>query len=304
MKFSPTDLRLTKMHGLGNDFVMLDCIDQPAPAQELLSGLATRVCDRHFGVGGDGLILILGDDDYDYRMRMFNPDGSESEMCGNGIRCFGKYLFDAGLIEAKAISVATAQGLQHIEIVPGQVRGANPLQVRVDMGAPRLLRSQVPMIPHEGNGGDGRVVDVPLDVDGTQYRITAVSMGNPHVVIFVDDVESVPLKEIGLEIEHHEEFPHRTNVHFVQLLGPNKLWVRHWERGAGDTLACGTGACASVVAAALNGHLPPDNRKALVHLPGGDLTVEWASNDKVYMTGPATTVFEGTFEKEWLQSQD
>lgn len=291
----------TKMHGLGNDFVMLDCISNPAPPEEVLSDLSEKVCDRHFGIGGDGLILILEDDEADYRMRMFNPDGSESEMCGNGIRCFGKYLFDAGMIEAKAISVATMQGLQHIEIVPGQQRGANPLQVRVDMGAPRLLRSQIPMAPHEGNGGDSRVINEGLEVNGETYYITAVSMGNPHVVIFVDDVESVPLKEIGLEIEHHEAFPQRTNVHFVQEMGRGKFWVRHWERGAGDTLACGTGACASIVAAALNGKLPSDNRKGLAHLPGGDLSIEWAGNDKVFMTGPAMTVFTGTLDREFIR---
>ncbi len=305
MKNPSDSLAFTKMHGLGNDFIMLDCIDNPAPSDLILGDLAQRVCDRHFGIGGDGLILILHDDEADYRMRMFNPDGSESEMCGNGIRCFGKYLFDAAMIEAKAISVATMQGLQHIEIVPGQARGVNPLQVRVDMGAPRLLRSQIPMLIHNGDGngygGDGPVINHPLDVNGQIFHITAVSMGNPHVVIFVDDVESVPLKEIGLEIEHHESFPQRTNVHFVQEMGRAKFWVRHWERGAGDTLACGTGACASVVAAAMNGKLPEGDRKALAHLPGGDLIIEWAQNDRVLMTGPATTVFTGTLDRDFTK---
>ncbi|PQV64192.1 diaminopimelate epimerase [Abditibacterium utsteinense] len=295
-----TKITFTKMHGLGNDFVMLDCIKFPAPPDHILAQLSEKVCDRHFGVGADGLILILEDDEADYRMRMFNPDGSEG-VCGNGIRCFGKYLFDAGLIEAKAISVAVEEGVQLIEILPGQNRGANPLQVRVDMGAPRLLRSQIPMTIHEGNGGDGRVINEPLNVNGEIFRITAVSMGNPHVVIFVDDVESVPLKEIGLEIEHHEAFPARTNVHFVQEMGRAKFWVRHWERGAGDTLACGTGACASIVAAALNRKLPEDNRRALAHLPGGDLIIEWAQNDKVFMTGPAMTVLTGTLDSDFLK---
>lgn len=296
-----TDLKFTKMHGTGNDFVMLDCIRNETPADETLSGLAERVCDRHFGVGADGLILILEDEEADYRMRMFNPDGSEAEMCGNGIRCFGKFLFDAGLVEAKSISVATMQGTQHIEVLPGQTRGQNPLQVRVDMGVPGLLRSQIPMTIVEGNGGDSRVVNYPLDVNGQTFQITAVSTGNPHVVIFVDDVENVPLKEIGLQIEHHELFPTRTNVHFVQEMGRGKFWVRHWERGAGDTLACGTGACASIVAAALNGKLPSDDRRALAHLPGGDLQIEWAQSDKVWMTGPAMTVFEGALGRELLK---
>ena len=293
-----------KMHGLGNDFLMVDCLDGSMPPEEMMPALTKRACARHFGVGGDGIILIMEDDegDADYRMRMWNPDGSESEMCGNGIRCFAKYLYDKGLIEARPISVATAVGLQHIEVVGGQSRNASSLQVRVDMGVPRLLRSQIPMALHEGNGGDGRVVDYPLDVAGETFNITAVSMGNPHVVIFVDDVESVALKEIGLEIEHHHDFPQRTNVHFVQMMGPRKLWVRHWERGAGDTLACGTGACASVVAAVLNGLLPNDDRHAMTHLPGGDLNIEWAGNDHVYMTGPAKTVFQGTLAKEFLKN--
>ena len=289
------EISFVKMHGLGNDFVMLDCIKNPAPEEALLPELAEKMCDRHFGIGGDGLILILEDDEADYRMRMFNPDGSESEMCGNGIRCFGKYLFDEGFVEAKAISVATMQGLQHIEIPAGQKRGASELQVRVDMGAPRLLRSQIPMAMTDDNGGDGRVINYPIDVEGQTFHITAVSMGNPHVVIFVDDVESVELKELGLPIEHHDLFPARTNVHFVQDMGRGKFWVHHWERGAGDTLACGTGACASIVAAALNGKLPEDNRKALAHLPGGDLQIEWAQSDKVFMTGPATTVYSGVY---------
>jgi len=292
--------QFTKMHGTGNDMVMLDCIRGEAPDTDM-SELSVRVCDRHFGVGGDGLILLLEDDEADYRMRMWNPDGSEAEMCGNGIRCFGKYLFDAGFIEARAISVATMQGVQHIEILPGQARGQDTLQVRVDMGAPRLLRSQILMTIVEGNGGDSRVINYPLDVNGQTYRITAVSMGNPHVVIFVDDVETVPLKELGLQIEHHELFPARTNVHFVQEMGRGKFWVRHWERGAGDTLACGTGACAAVVAASLNGKLPSDDRRALAQLPGGDLHIEWAQSDKVWMTGPAVTVFEGALGREFFK---
>jgi len=292
-------LSFLKMHGLGNDFVLLDCLQTPPPPDDQLGPLSESVCDRHFGVGADGLILILPDDQADYRMRMFNPDGSESEMCGNGIRCFGKYLFDAGLVDANAISVATMQGLQHIEIQDTE-RGANPIMVRVDMGVPRLLRSQIPMAPVEGNGGDSQVINESLRVGDTSHRITAVSMGNPHCVIFVDDVESVALKEIGFAIEHHEAFPQRTNVHFVQVIGPQKLWMRSWERGAGDTLACGTGACAVTVAASLNGLLSGQDRHALVHLPGGDLDIEWASNNHVYMTGPATTVFEGELDEQLL----
>ncbi len=295
-------MNFVKMHGLGNDFVMVDCLETPLPAEETLSGLSEAVCDRHFGIGGDGLIFILPDDSADFRMRMFNPDGSESEMCGNGIRCFAKYLFDKGLVDAKAVSVATSKGLQQIEIQEGGVRGDATIQVRVDMGTPHLLRSQIPMLPGESAPGDQQVVNQPLLVGDATYSITSVSMGNPHCVIFVDDVESVPLKEIGLQIEHHEAFPERTNVHFVQVLGPHKLWMRTWERGAGDTLACGTGACAVTVATALNGLLPSNDRHALVHLPGGDLEIEWAYNNHVYMTGPATTVFEGELHPEFIEA--
>lgn len=291
------------MHGLGNDFVMIDCIESGLPSYDL-PVLAEALCDRHFGIGGDGLILILPDDEADYRMRMWNPDGSESEMCGNGIRCFGKYLFDLGKASGE-VSVATAKGLQRIEI---QAEGARPgdatVSVRVDMDVPRLQRAEIPMHSVEGQfGGDHQqVVDQPLDVDGKPYRITAVSMGNPHVVIFVDDVESVSLKELGLKIEHHEAFPERTNVHFVQVLGPHKLWMRTWERGAGDTLACGTGACSVLVAAALNNKLGGAERHALIHLPGGDLNIEWAANNHVFMTGPATTIFSGQLDKGWLDA--
>jgi diaminopimelate epimerase len=299
------NIRFVKMQGLGNDFVMVDCLETSLPPEEKLPALSEAVCDRHFGVGGDGLIFILPDEAADYRMRMFNPDGSESEMCGNGIRCFGKYLFDIGAAKGE-ISVATAKGLQLIELQEAQM-GATTIKVRVDMGMPRLQRSQIPMTPapNTTNGNaDGHVVNEPLEVDGATYRITAVSMGNPHVVIFVDDVESVPLKELGLQIEHHEAFPERTNVHFVQVLGPQKLWVRHWERGAGDTLACGTGACASVVAAALNNKISGASRRAIAHLPGGDLDIEWAANNHVYMTGPATTVFEGVLARGVMKSLD
>jgi diaminopimelate epimerase len=223
-------------------------------------------------------------------------------MCGNGIRCFGKYLFDAGKVSGE-VSVATAKGLQRIEILAEGARpGDTTVQVRVDMDVPRLQRGAIPMTSVEGQfGGEHQqVVNKPLDVEGKPHNITAVSMGNPHVVIFVDDVESVSLKELGLQIEHHQAFPERTNVHFVQVLGPQKLWMRTWERGAGDTLACGTGACSVLVAAALNNKLGTGERRALVQLPGGDLDIEWAANNHVFMTGPATTVFSGELDKGWL----
>ncbi len=299
---SDTPLRFIKMHGLGNDFVMIDCLDGlPLPIEQM-PALSEALCDRHFGVGGDGLILVLPDENAQFRMRMWNPDGSESEMCGNGIRCFGKLLFDKGLVGESSVSVATVKGLQHIEILAdGTQPGAREIMVRVDMDIPHLKRSEIPMTSLPG-GNDPQVINQPLQVGANEYSITGVSMGNPHVVIFVDDVENVALKEIGLEIEHHEAFPERTNVHFVQVLGPQKLWMRTWERGAGDTLACGTGACSVVVASALTNQLKNTERRALVHLPGGDLDVEWAQNNHVYMTGPAATVFEATLDPEFLKS--
>jgi diaminopimelate epimerase len=305
MKNAPKTLQFVKMHGLGNDFVMIDCLATPMPPEEWMAALSEAVCDRHFGIGSDGLILILPDDEADYRMRMWNPDGSESEMCGNGIRCFAKYLFDAALVGSEKVSVATAKGLQHIEILAGEAGpGARELTVRVDMGCPRLQRADIPMTNAVGQfgGANAQVVNQPLQVGNVTYNVTAVSMGNPHCVIFVDDVESVSLQEIGLKIEHHEAFPERTNVHFVQVLGPQKLWMRTWERGAGDTLACGTGACAVAVAAALNSKLQGTARRALVQLPGGDLDIEWAQNNHVYMTGPATTVFSGELGSVFLNS--
>jgi diaminopimelate epimerase len=309
---SSPNLSFIKMHGLGNDFVMVDCLDGVPLPIEQMPALSTAVCDRNFGVGADGLILVLPDGNADFRMRMWNPDGSESEMCGNGIRCFGKLLFDKGLVGAGAsgasvtgentISVATTKGLQRIEILAeGAQPGASEIMVRVDMDIPHLKRSEIPMTPIAG-GNDAQVINQPLQVGANEYSITGVSMGNPHIVIFVDDVESVALKEIGLEIEHHQTFPERTNVHFVQVLGPQKLWMRTWERGAGDTLACGTGACAVVVASALTDQLKNTERRALVHLPGGDLDVEWAQNNHVYMTGPATTVFEATLHTNFLKN--
>lgn len=287
-------LEFVKMHGIGNDFVLIDCLKEVPVAEEKLGELSEAICMQHFGVGSDGLILVLPDDEADYRMRMWNPDGSESEMCGNGIRCFAKYLFDAGHIDTGTVSIATARGLQQVEILEDAVRGAATLSVRVDMDMPRLRRNEIPMTTVAGQFGSGtqQVVNQPLEIAGTEYFVTAVSMGNPHVIIFVNDVENVPLKEAGFKIEHHEAFPERTNVHFVQILGPQKLWMRSWERGAGDTLACGTGACAAVVASALNNKLG-EGRKATVCLPGGDLEVEWAANNRVYMTGDATTVFTG-----------
>lgn len=273
------------MHGIGNDFVVVNSVDAP-PDESVLADISRRVNDRKFGVGGDGLILILPSKVAEYKMRMFNPDGSEAEMCGNGIRCFAKYLFDRKMVSQPQVKVETLAGVKVLKLL---TRSGKVEQVRVDMGTPRLLRSEIPM-----RGEDNcRVIAEPLKCEGRKFDITAVNMGNPHVVIFEDNVDTIPLARYGPAIENHRSFPQRTNVHFVQVCGTGEIIVRTWERGAGETLACGTGACACVVAAVLNNHT---NRSVDVHLPGGDLRIEWTGDNRVLMTGPAEEVFEGAIE--------
>lgn len=283
-------VRFTKMEGLGNDYVYLNNIVEQIPETKF-PALSIAVSERHFGVGSDGLIVILPPTsaEHDFRFRMFNADGSEGEMCGNGIRCFARYCYDRGLTTKTTFKVETLAGTIIPEIIKneqGQVAG-----VRVDMGKPRLQRSLIPM-----TGADTeRVVDEPFEVDGRTYRITTVSMGNPHVMIYGDDVDAVDLEYIGPKIEKHVLFPKRINVHFVQVIGPSELKMRTWERGSGITLACGTGASAVLVASHLLGRT---GRSALVHLPGGDLRIEWdEATGHVFKTGPATYVCDGEFLK-------
>jgi len=277
-------MRFTKMQGLGNDYVYVDCfaerVDDPAAA-------AVALCDRHFGVGADGLILILPSEAADVRMRMFNADGSESEMCGNGIRCVAKYAYDHGRTKANPMAVETAAGIKEIALQIGpddKVRAAT-----VDMGAPVLQAESIPVkVPQE------RAIDVAFRTPERAFQMTCVSMGNPHAVIFVDDVRAVPLESIGPEIEHHALFPQRTNAHFVEVHSPAEVTMRTWERGSGITLACGTGASAVCVAGALTGRTA---RQITAHLPGGDLKLHWREDDNhVLMTGPAAEVFTG----EWI----
>lgn len=272
-----------KFHGIGNDFVLIDGHKQAFP-EDALPGLARQLCDRHFGVGGDGLILVQPSQVATFRMRMFNPDGSEAEMCGNGIRCFAKYVYDHGLTRDTQITVETLAGIMapRMTVEDGQVR-----LVQVDMGEPRLKRPEIPM----AGAGDGPVVAEPVEVDGQRWELTAVSMGNPHCVVFVEDVERFPVAAVGPRLETHPLFPRRTNVEFVQVLNPAEFRMRVWERGAGETLACGTGACGATVACVLNGKT---GRSVTAHLPGGDLFIEWAADNRVYMTGPAVEVFTGT----------
>ncbi len=270
-------MQFTKMHGIRNDFIILNGIQHPVN-EDALPALAQAMCDRRFGVGADGIVQVLPSESADLRMRMYNPDGSEAEMCGNGIRCFARYAVDTGLFHGDEMRVETAAGIKYIRFV-----GPN---VQVNMGAPILDRADIPCtLP-----GDGPVISQELPLGNSSLAITCVSMGNPHAVILVDDVTLVNLETIGPAVETHPVFPRKTNVHVVQVIGPNEIRMRTWERGAGITLACGTGACASAVACHLNGRC---DRSVLAHLPGGDLQLDWSVDGPVLMTGPAVTVFQG-----------
>ena len=286
-------MRFTKMHGLGNDYVYIDAINQDL-SNISLPELSKLVSDRHFGVGSDGIILIFPSEVADFRMRIFNPDGSEAEMCGNGVRCFAKYVFEHGLTDKTSIDVETGAGIIHTQLLVDNERVKG---VRVDMGQPRLKPVDIPFL-WEPN--DEPAVDVPIELpDGQRLHITAVSMGNPHCVVFVDDAENFPVAEIGPIIENHRLFPNRTNVEFATVIDRRHIRMRVWERGAGETMACGTGACATAVAAALSGRA---DRHVTVHLNGGDLEIQWAADNRIYMTGPAAEVFSGELSAEFLES--
>jgi len=275
-------VNFTKMHGLGNDFVMLDAL-AGAPPEAALPDLARRMCDRHFGVGADGVILALPSDRADFRMRLINSDGSEAEHCGNGIRCLAKLVYDRGHTRADTITVETTGRLNRLRLfaTDGCVES-----VQVDMGEPVFSRERIPITGAAGT----EAIEEPLEAGGRELRFTGVSMGNPHAVTFVDDVAGFPVTTLGPLFERHAAFPRRANIEFVEVLGPEELRMRVWERGAGETLACGTGACASLIAAARTGRA---GRRAVVHLPGGDLRIEWRDDNHVAMTGPAVTAFEG-----------
>ena len=290
-------LKFTKMHGIGNDYVYVDCFKERVTKPE---SLAVAVSDRHFGVGSDGLILIMPSGKADVRMRMFNADGSEAQMCGNGIRCLAKYAYDHGLVKTKAITVETQAGVKSLKLI---TQGGKVSKVTVDMGEPRLRRSDIPMRlstpPRKGKARleadedqEDIAVNENLYVHDDVFEITCVNVGNPHCVIFVEDTAKIELETLGPRIEHHPAFPERINVHFVQVISPSEVKIRTWERGSGVTLACGTGATAVCVAGAVTGRT---GRRILAHLPGGDLELEWASDNHVYMTGPAVEVFTG----EW-----
>lgn len=275
-------MKFTKMHGLGNDYVYVNCFEENLEGIDLPQ-LAIDVSDRHFGIGGDGLILIMPSDKADFRMRMFNNDGSEGKTCGNGLRCVSKYVFDHGLTAETTFTIETLGGIVVPEVT---VKNGKVELVKIDMGEPWLNREEIPML---GNAGQ-RVINEKLEAGEANFSVTCVSMGNPHCIIFVDDISAVDLPNIGPVIENHPAFPERTNVEFIQVLKEDEMIFKVWERGSGITLACGTGACAAGVAGVLNGKT---DRKVLIHLPGGDLQIEWAENNHVYMTGPATEVFTG-----------
>ena len=279
-------MRFTKMQGIGNDYIYLDCFRDPMPADP--PALSRAMSDRHFGVGGDGLILICPSTKADARMAMFNADGSESEMCGNGIRCVAKYVYDHGLVPKPELTIETGKGILSLEL---QVEAGKVRQVRVDMGEPILEAEHIPTrLP--GNPPLG----VPLALPDRQLRVTCVSMGNPHCVTYVDELSDDLVRHLGPRVEVHEAFPRRVNVAFVQVRTPEAVVARIWERGSGETLACGSGACAVAVVGVLTGRT---KRRIVAHLRGGDLQLYWSdSNNHVYMTGPAVEVFTG----EWPDS--
>lgn len=279
-------MRIAKYHGTGNDFVMWDDLeDREPPTAEL----AAALCDRHMGVGGDGIIRVAAADDADFFMDYWNSDGTLSQMCGNGIRCLGKYVYDRGLTDRTEIDVATRAGIKHLSM---EVEGGTVSRVRVDMDPPTFDRSTLPM------KGEGTFLDQPFEVQGRRFRGFAVSMGNPHLVLIGEsDPRQVDVSEIGPMLEWHDDFPEGTNVEFVKVTD-GVVHVRVWERGSGETMACGTGACASLVASSLAGLAP---RRAPVIFPGGELEIEWAEDDHAFLTGPATFVFDGELAPAWME---
>ena len=273
-------MQFTKMHGTGNDFVLIDARSQE---DRDWASFAQRTCDRHFGVGADGILLVRDSASADYRMQMFNPDGSEAEMCGNGIRCFGKYLYERGLTTKRELDVETGAGVLRLELLGD---GDRVERVRVSMGRPILHGPRIPVAVDREP-----VIDHPLEVAGRTIPVTCVSMGNPHAVAFLDEpVTEFPLEVIGPQVEHHQLFPRRVNFEVARLVAPGVIEARVWERGAGITLACGTGACAIAVAARLRGLV---DGTAEVRLPGGPLELAWDGQGEVFLSGPAAFVFEG-----------
>ena len=284
-------IKFTKMQGLGNDYVYIDAINQKI---ENMSYLAKFVSDRHFGIGSDGLILICKSDIADFKMRMFNSDGSEAEMCGNGIRCVGKFVYDKGLTNKTTLTIETLAGIKTLKL---NTKEGKVETVRVDMGEPILDPEKIPVISKENP-----VKNLLLKAEDKEFKFTCVSMGNPHAITEVENTEKFDVEKYGKILEIDKAFPNKTNVEFIQILDKEHIKMRVWERGAGETLACGTGACATAVACYLNGKT---NRKVEIELLGGILYIEWNEKDNhIYMTGPAVTVFEGSMPKERIDKND
>ena len=282
-------MKFTKMHGIGNDYVYVNCFEENVADP---SAVAKFVSDRHFGIGSDGLILIKPSDIADCEMDMYNMDGSQGAMCGNGIRCVAKYVYDHGIVKKKNISVDTKSGIKHLSLT---VKNGKVNKVEVNMGSPILMANQIPVV-----ADTEQVINQPLEVNGQTYLITAVSMGNPHAIVYMDDLDSLDIGTLGPRFENHIAFPDRINTEFVKVIDRHTLQMRVWERGAGETLACGTGACAVAVASTLNG-LVEEDTPVTVKLLGGDLQILWnRQEDLVYMTGPAVTVFEGEIDLSFL----
>ncbi len=283
-------MKFTKMHGIGNDYVYVNCFEETV---EDPAAVARFVSDRHFGIGSDGLILIKPSEVADCEMDMYNLDGSQGAMCGNGIRCVAKYAYDYGIVHKTQISVATRSGIKYLDLT---VKDGKVSQVKVNMGAPILTASQIPVVSEKEE-----VINEPLEVNGETYYITAVSMGNPHAIVYMTDVDHLDIEKIGPSFENHVAFPDRVNTEFVEVLDEHTVKMRVWERGSGETLACGTGACAVAVASILNERVDGD-KPVTVKLLGGDLEIYWNRQENlVYMTGPATTVFDGEIDLSFLK---
>ncbi len=284
-------MKFTKMQGCGNDYVYVNGFEEKIP-QGAKPELVRRLSDRHFGIGGDGVIFILPALEADFEMEMYNADGTRSQMCGNGIRCVGKFVYDKGLTDSEHITVVSGGSVKYLDLTverTAQDARGKVVRVRVNMGSPILEPEKIPV---EAEGG--KAVDVPIGVAGEEYRMTCVSMGNPHAVVFTDEVEELPLEKLGPLFENHMRFPERVNTEFVKVQDRGHVFMRVWERGTGETLACGTGCCAAAVACVLNGLT---DEKVAVRVLGGELLIEWdRSTNTVYMTGPAVTVFEGELE--------
>ena len=280
-------MKFTKMHGIGNDYIYFNCLEKEIENPEELS---IKLSDRHFGVGGDGIVLILPSDKADFRMRMFNADGSEGKMCGNATRCIGKYVYDKGITDKKEITLATLSGIKTLKL---SVNEKNKVEsVEVNMGEAILKASEIPV-----KSDKEKVINERIKIADSEYNITCVSMGNPHCVVYMDEIDNLDLEKLGPKFENDSIFPERVNTEFIKVIDENTLKMRVWERGSGETWACGTGACAAVVSSVLNGYCKYDT-PIKIKLLGGELTIKFMKNGLVYMSGPAEFVFEGSIENE------